>query len=70
LALIGLAISHGNAQDLLLVIDVLFNIHKSMNSTKFKLKATSYIKQLADYKKDMDLSVLFEKALSGIVCSV
>lgn len=65
LALVGVAISRGNAKDLLLVVDVLFNIYKKMGKSSFHLKIGSYLKQLVDYRKDQDLCALFERGFLG-----
>eukprot|EP01114_Cavostelium_apophysatum_P001689 TRINITY_DN1146_c0_g1_i2.p1 TRINITY_DN1146_c0_g1~~TRINITY_DN1146_c0_g1_i2.p1 ORF type:complete len:4271 (-),score=1642.72 TRINITY_DN1146_c0_g1_i2:54-12866(-) len=65
-ALVGLAVSRGNAKDLLLVANLLFQIFQKSNantsvSGSLKLKIGKYIKQLAAHKRDQDLSVLYDR---------
>eukprot|EP01098_Paradermamoeba_levis_P004559 TRINITY_DN1953_c0_g1_i4.p1 TRINITY_DN1953_c0_g1~~TRINITY_DN1953_c0_g1_i4.p1 ORF type:complete len:358 (-),score=88.26 TRINITY_DN1953_c0_g1_i4:280-1353(-) len=63
-ALVGLALSRGNTQHLLLAIDVLFQIHKSSGQGGLP-KVGEYLKQLTNHRKNTELSVIFESALKG-----
>ena len=60
---IGLSIAHGSISDLLLIIDVLFNIHKHDSSPN--LKINNYLKQLSEYRKLSNLPILVEGASTG-----
>eukprot|EP00029_Vermamoeba_vermiformis_P008050 TRINITY_DN365_c0_g1_i7.p1 TRINITY_DN365_c0_g1~~TRINITY_DN365_c0_g1_i7.p1 ORF type:complete len:4455 (+),score=2004.27 TRINITY_DN365_c0_g1_i7:138-13502(+) len=72
-ALIGLAVSRGEAHYLLRVIDVLFNIVKrtalsdesAMRDVEVGLKIGTFLKQLDEYKRDQEHAVMTERGLES-----
>eukprot|EP01117_Protostelium_nocturnum_P005083 TRINITY_DN1838_c1_g1_i6.p1 TRINITY_DN1838_c1_g1~~TRINITY_DN1838_c1_g1_i6.p1 ORF type:complete len:4362 (-),score=1676.63 TRINITY_DN1838_c1_g1_i6:38-13123(-) len=63
IALVGLIISRGNAKDLLLLTDVLFQINNKSSELYFPV--SGFMKQLSEHKKDGELSVFFDRGYIG-----